>query len=159
MHKNSINKPVIKKTWKDIDQLMNKMQNMVQNLDTHVTKRSTKNKCFLLGVPNNGLIPSVYLSKLLKNKIHPKTLDHFMWNNLLTTDLRNNLHLIIDDIIDSGETMDRILFYLPNAKCLTLYGTPEGIKKLTDKYPNRVYAMEEVNFWIQFPWEPDGDEK
>lgn len=56
--------------------------------------------------------------------------------------------LIIDDLADSGKTLDLIRNYAKNSTIATLYAKPSGTES-TD-YFGRLFGSED---WIVFPWE------
>jgi hypoxanthine phosphoribosyltransferase len=59
--------------------------------------------------------------------------------------------LIVDDIIDSGDTMDTILQWLNQQKPKSIETTALFIKPWSKFIPT--YKVETVNEWITFPWE------
>jgi xanthine phosphoribosyltransferase len=61
--------------------------------------------------------------------------------------------LVIDDLVDSGDTFEIIRHYLPKAYYATLYAKPKGAE-LSDKYI-RDY---EQDAWIHFPWETNPED-
>ena len=89
------------------------------------------------GPPRGGLIPAVYLS-------------HELGVPLIVKPEKINKHtLIVDDIYDTGRTMDRITkAHKYFAVCVLWYnGDTKG--KLLVQYKN----IKVENQWIIFPWE------
>jgi xanthine phosphoribosyltransferase len=57
-------------------------------------------------------------------------------------------HLIIDDLVDTGETARRVRDMLPKAHFATVYAKPAG-RPLVDTYVTEVSQ----DTWILFPWD------
>jgi xanthine phosphoribosyltransferase len=58
--------------------------------------------------------------------------------------------LVIDELVDSGDTFRKLKELLPNSLFISLYAKPNGVSS-TDYYL-RAY---EQNNWLVFPWEFD----
>lgn len=58
--------------------------------------------------------------------------------------------LILDDLVDTGETAKVIRAMLPKAHFATVYAKPKG-KPLVDSFVTEVSQ----DTWIHFPWEED----
>ena len=56
--------------------------------------------------------------------------------------------LIVDDLVDTGETIKTIRQTLPNAHYATVYAKPSG-RKQVDTYVTEVSQ----DTWIYFPWD------
>jgi len=56
--------------------------------------------------------------------------------------------LVIDDLVDTGETLKAARTLLPHAHFITVYAKPEGIP-LVDTFVHRV----DQACWIVFPWD------
>lgn len=56
--------------------------------------------------------------------------------------------LVIDELVDSGKTLEKIRAYLPKSVFGVVYAKPEGAKA-TDFYAQ---TMEQTT-WLVFPWE------
>ncbi|GAA5214341.1 xanthine phosphoribosyltransferase [Corallincola platygyrae] len=56
--------------------------------------------------------------------------------------------LVVDDLVDTGETAKAIREMFPKAKFVTVYAKPQG-RPLVDEY----VADVEQETWIQFPWD------
>lgn len=98
----------------------------------------------IYGVPRGGLIPTVILSHklnlpLVKGDIGPDT-------------------LIIDDICDSGETLDKLV-----KKYQTLYSFPFNLKTAVLHYKPHTSCFEPTLYaekwnkdvWLVYPWEKE----
>lgn len=58
--------------------------------------------------------------------------------------------LVVDDLVDSGETFEIIRKHLPKAFFVTLYAKPKGAKQ------SDLFLKEyDQASWIHFPWEVD----
>jgi len=56
--------------------------------------------------------------------------------------------LIVDDLVDSGETAKALRERFPKARFVTVYAKPQG-KPLVDNYVTDI----EQDTWIQLPWD------
>ena len=56
--------------------------------------------------------------------------------------------LVVDDLVDTGETIKVVRSLLPHAHFATIYGKPEGIP-FVDTFVHRV----DRDCWIVFPWD------
>ncbi|MFU8784730.1 xanthine phosphoribosyltransferase [Aliidiomarina sp.] len=56
--------------------------------------------------------------------------------------------LVVDDLVDTGNTLRFLRKMLPKAKFITVYAKPEGLP-LVDEYEADI----EQNVWIHFPWD------
>ncbi len=133
----------------------------LKQLDLLIDKFGEFKPDIILAIARGGLCPALFISQKLGirelytlNSIHyddKKKLDHIKIYNIPDLDENNNI-LIVDDIIDSGDTMEEIL------------------KRLTKLYPNNRYkiatlfykksatikpdfSLNEANEWIDFFWD------
>jgi hypoxanthine phosphoribosyltransferase len=108
-------------SWDDIETL-------VDNLCKQISEK-TRTVTSVTGLQRGGLIPAVMVSHKLNlpyvYSIHPTT-------------------LVIDDICDTGETLNFILGGVPTA---VLHYKP------TAKHKPTFYAQEVGDEWIVYPWE------
>ena len=56
--------------------------------------------------------------------------------------------LVVDDLVDTGNTLRFLRKMLPKAKFITVYAKPKGLP-LVDEYEADI----EQNVWIHFPWD------
>ena len=56
--------------------------------------------------------------------------------------------LIVDDLVDTGETAKALRERFPKARFVTVYAKPQG-KPLVDNYVTDI----EQDTWIQLPWD------
>lgn len=110
----------------------------------------------LIAVTRGGLIPAGIISHALNitfietvclssyNDITNQQTDLTILKNLPIQNGKN--WLVIDDLIDTGATVEIIRKMLPGAHFASLYGKQHG-KHLIDTF------VREINAWIVFPWE------
>lgn len=58
--------------------------------------------------------------------------------------------LVVDDLVDSGETIKAVKQYFPKAVYVVLIAKPKGLM-VADHYVQIV----EQNIWVAFPWEKE----
>ena len=108
-------------SWDDITQSVDKLCKQISESTTTITS--------VTGLQRGGLIPAVMISHKLNlpyvYSIHPTT-------------------LVVDDICDTGETLNFILGEIPTA---VLHYKP------TANHTPTFYAEEVGNDWIVYPWE------
>jgi xanthine phosphoribosyltransferase len=121
----------------------------------------------IVGITRGGLIPAVYMSHYFNKPLN--TLEVSFRDSGVTEQptqiidhIRNGKKvLIVDDILDSGETIDWIyqqvnsfnLKYVDFLKTAVLFHN-EGKTGLVDPdYQGTVINKIENNVWIVFPWE------
>ena len=120
-------------TWSDIEALVDNLAEQINNLD--------KKPFYLYGVPRGGLIPATWLS-------HKTGLKYQQINSAQISQMADLSHiLIIDDICDSGETIQKIKENFPKCQTATLYYKETAIVK-----PD-IYGEIVGEEWIVFPWE------
>ena len=102
-------------TWSDIEALVDNLAEQINNLD--------KKPFYLYGVPRGGLIPATWLS-------HKTGLKYQQINSAQISQMADLSHiLIIDDICDSGETIQKIKENFPKCQTATLYYKKTAIVK------------------------------
>ena len=123
-------------SWEEIDVLVN-------NLSLKINNSKTKYKN-IFGLQRGGLIPAVMISHQLgipmaKGDIGPTT-------------------LIIDDICDSGETLDKLV-----KDYQTLYAFPFNLDTAVLHYKPHTSCFEPTfhselylsDYWLVYPWEKE----
>lgn len=107
----------------------------------------------ILAISKGGLIPAYYIAKILKiNYVDTACLSSYIGTErdsvkaikLGSSDEKG--WLIIDDIVETGITLEVVKSFYPNAKTAALY-----IKDSPTK-PN-FYTKEVIDSWINLPWE------
>ena len=143
------NKNFVKISWEDIDnysvQLANRVRPLIEN------KQITR----LCAITRGGLIPAALLARELDlryiDTICVKSYDNTESQEMQVLKMiegRSDDLLIVDEIAETGKTIEIIRKYLPDAVFVSLFATAEG-KKHVDFYE----ATKEDNDWFIFPWE------
>jgi hypoxanthine phosphoribosyltransferase len=120
-------------SWQDIEEITDILAKKILNLE--------KKPFYLYGHPRGGLIPAVILSH--KTGIAYQHLNAAQLSR--TADLSHIL--IIDDICDSGETIEQLRNNYNKIRIATLH------TKITSSIQPDVYGMEVEKEWIVYPWE------
>ena len=112
-------------------------------------------KCKLLVITKGGMIPAFYLAKHLPIA-YVETLCIKSYKNKKKSDKLRVIPsgkkveatrnwLIVDDLVDTGDTMKIAKKYFPNSKVATLYKKPHS--------PEPDFYAREVKGWVKFPWD------
>lgn len=124
-------------SWGDIEQLVDSLADDI--------KESGKNFTLIAGVTRGGLVPAVMLSHRLGIPMVG-----IASNEMIEHDHET---LIVDEIYDTGKTINKLRELNPRAKFAVLYSNrflPEldfpGVRQALDN-------------WIVFPWENKEDNK
>lgn len=126
-------------SWKEYEVLLGAILHDVENKDYDV----------VIGIKRGGLVPAVHMSNLLGIPMETVELqlrdgdgvfrcgDLSMYEN----------PLVVDDICDSGETLEELHKHLPKADIAVLIN-----KAISDKvtYYGAEYSTSK---WVVFPWE------
>jgi hypoxanthine phosphoribosyltransferase len=121
-------------TWEEIDARASELAQLIKN--------SGKEYRQIVGVARGGLIPAVLLS-------HRLGIDHV--SSVCSSSsliLRIDRTLIVDDLVDSGATSERLSRYLFWTDVAVLYAKPDG-ELMADYFAERVPQ----DTWLVFPWE------
>ena len=111
----------------------------------------------IIAVSRGGLVPAAILARELDvrlvDTICVSSYDHQQQRELsiLKHAISENDGegcLIVDDLVDTGETARVIRDLFPKARFITLYAKPQG-RELVDEY----IADVEQETWIQLPWD------
>jgi len=135
-------------SWKTVEKLCKKIALQIKQ-DGFVPD-------VIVSIARGGVIPSRILCDLLNiNEMVVvnvryytgigKTLDqpHFLY---LPPKLSYKNILVVDDIADSGKTLELVKSVYPNCKIAVLHTKPTSITK-----PD--YYGEQTRYWIVYPWE------
>ena len=117
----------------------------------------------IIGVSRSGMIPAtlvaIELDLRLLESVCVSSYDHKTQSDVKilkppgVTDLNDGQGwIIIDDLVDTGETAKALKTLLPAAKIATLYAKPQGMP-YTDYY----IAETTQDTWIYFPWDAAPD--
>lgn len=113
----------------------------------------------IIAVTRGGLVPAAILARELNIRYidtvcvasyhthqEQSELKVIKESNELTGDGEG--FLVVDDLVDTGETAKAIREMFPKAKFVTVYAKPQG-KALVDEY----VADVEQDTWIELPWD------
>lgn len=140
----------LKLTWEDVDR---DICELAKKLSPELMKRNIK-KVYL--VSRGGLVPAAVIARELDmhylDTICIESYDSMTKSSstrvLKMAEGSGSDTLVIDDLVDSGETMKLIRQRMPDALLATVYAKPKG-KPFTDIY----YKDIPQDVWIMFPWE------
>jgi xanthine phosphoribosyltransferase len=111
---------------------------------------------FIIGIKRGGLLPSVKFSHILSVPLRVATIYKDNINIELEDVSKSSNILLVDEICDSGDTLQKMRSYLlhegfANIRSACLY---YNIRQsfLVD-YSARKIDREKENGWIVFPWE------
>jgi hypoxanthine phosphoribosyltransferase len=119
---------------------------------------------FIVGIVRGGLIPAVIIShklgiplEVLQWSTRDFKNQDISFGLKLKHDYGHKELLLVDDIVDNGETIYNILKHLPNAKTATLiYNTQQ--KLVIPNYYGRTIDRAVDKEWVNFWWEKcDGE--
>ncbi len=110
----------------------------------------------IIAVSRGGLVPAAILARELNirvvDSICVSSYDHDQQRELhilKNAELADSpTLLIVDDLVDTGETAKALRQLYPQACFVTVYAKPQG-KPLVDKYVTDI----EQETWIQLPWD------
>jgi len=134
-------------SWEKFEKDIKKLVKILQNDATKFNK--------LAIIANGALIPAYYVKKhLTMAEIDVMSIISYRGNKKLgkpqviphrkQKDTRKHW-LILDDLIDTGETFEKVKEYYPHSRTACLYRKPHS--------PKTEYFVEEIDAWIVFPWE------
>ena len=111
----------------------------------------------LVCITRGGLAPASLVSRFLNFK-HVETIClssyHDETNQRTSLEIIKPFHsnesgiLVIDDIVDSGKTFQKVRTMIPQAHMASLYAKPSGIPHV-NTYENQIGQ----DTWVVFPWE------
>lgn len=136
-------------TW---DQFSNHTQQLSEQLVALDKKWTT-----IVAVARGGLVPATILSHTLAihsietvciNSYDDETFEQQALSVLKEYKSDSAQILVIDDLVDSGDTFKIIRQMLPNAHYACVYAKPAGIQT-TDSFYQEVPG----DTWLVFPWE------
>jgi len=120
-------------SWDDIEKQVDSLAEQINKMD--------KKPFYIYGVPRGGAIPAVWLS-------HKTGINYYQLNSAQISKTADLSHiLIVDDICDSGETIQKLKENFPKCQTATLYHKETAIDK-----PD-IYGKISTYDWIYFPWE------
>ena len=145
----TMNKNFIKLTWQDIDDYVVRLANRLRPVveEKHITK--------ICAITRGGLFPAA----LLAREFDLRYIDTICARSYVGTESKDveilkiaadtgENFLVVDEIAETGKTIDAIRKCLKNTVVATIFATEEG-KKHVDFYE----AVKADNDWLMFPWE------
>lgn len=136
-----------------------KISRDIRTLVNQVLLRSSFKPNIVLGIARGGVVPAVYLSHALDIAFYVVNIGSYTENNK-QGELKTNQPLpefngkdilIVDDLVDTGDTMKFLLdkYSVANrVKTAVLYNKQASI--ISPDYFVEIFDKEE---WIEFPWE------
>ncbi|WP_148253836.1 xanthine phosphoribosyltransferase [Aidingimonas lacisalsi] len=109
----------------------------------------------VVAITRGGLIPAALIARELDIRLIDtvciKSYEHMDQGGLQI--LKGIEHdgehwLLVDDLVDTGKTANKVREMLPKAHFVTVYAKPDG-RPLVDQYLTEVAQ----DCWIQFPWD------
>lgn len=127
-------------TWQGIDKVVNDLVGFLNDSEFDA----------VFGIANGGIIPAV----LVANRLGIKYIETINKDdNILDIEKlmdRYETVLIVDDINDTGKTLDRFM----HIDTVALYNCVTLFKRHSTKWPNVLCGHELDNDdWLHFPWE------
>lgn len=111
----------------------------------------------IVAITRGGLVPAAVIARELGihlvDTVCVSSYDYKIQGNadiLKGIDHTGDGHLIVDDLVDTGNTARIVRQMLPRAHFATVYAKPEG-KPLVDTYITEVSQ----DTWILFPWDSE----
>jgi len=140
-----------KLTWQDIDRCVRVLASKVKAYRPDV----------VIGIARGGLIPAVMLSHLLRTEFDfvrilfytdiEKHLERPLLLKPVTIRLQNKRVLIVDDVVDTGKTMQVAIEHVRHCGAMDVRTAALCCKTRTLRTPD--YYVEFVDHWVVFPWE------
>lgn len=134
-------------SWEDMHRTTRHLAQMLLNEDRKYRA--------IIAVSRGGLVPAAILARELNirliDTICISSYNHDKQGELaIIKDVLDDAEdiLIVDDLVDTGNTAKVIKNKFPNAKFVTVYAKPKG-KPLVDMYVTDI----EQETWIHLPWD------
>jgi len=137
-------------SWEDMDKSLSALAELLAPVI------SQKNIKILCAVTRGGMVPAAILAR----QLHIHHIETICINSYLDCEVQESSKiikmldgdgtgvLVIDDLVDSGKTMNIVKEHLPKATTAVLFAKPQG-KPFSD------YFLREIpqDLWVCFPWE------
>ncbi|NFV79503.1 xanthine phosphoribosyltransferase [Magnetospirillum aberrantis] len=114
--------------------------------------------CGIVAVTRGGLVPAAILSRELDiHLVETVCVSTYDDRDIRDPQVLKTLAgdgagwLVVDDLVDTGATLQVLRGMLPKAHFATVYAKPKG-QPLVDTFAT-VFAQ---STWVAFPWEPPG---
>ena len=109
----------------------------------------------IVAITRGGLVPAAIVSRELEVRLFDtvcvSSYDHQAQGDITILKRREGdgeATLIVDDLVDTGNTAKVVRELLPKAHCATVYAQPAG-RPLVDTFVTEVSQ----DTWIHFPWD------
>jgi xanthine phosphoribosyltransferase len=126
-----------------------------------ILNQSNKEFDRIIGISRGGIFPSLILGRELNIKnIHTIIVSgytddidtgqrkiHYYYDDFLIFD--HSKTLVVDDLSDTGKTIEEVRKILPNCTYVTVYAKPLG----SDHPDFSAVAIDNQDTWLVFPWE------
>jgi len=147
-----------KLSWSDVEKI-------TDDLATKI-KASNFKPDYIVGIATGGLIPLYFLAKKLDDIDNVLTVTATSYDKdrkkdlkilyLPQIDLAHKKVLLVDDITETGDTMEQISkIFKESYKIGELKTATLGVNKDKCKFYPDFYIVEEQGEWVVFPWEKD----
>lgn len=139
-------------TWNDYGELASALANKIAS--------SRKSFDIVVGVARGGIPVAMFVADRLGVKIDIINVKSYVGVakrvqpkivSTLTEAVKGKRVLVVDDLVDEGDTMKTVLTYL-NSEKPKLISTAVLFKKPWSKFDPKYY-LESVDEWVVFPWE------
>ncbi|MCL4435126.1 MAG: phosphoribosyltransferase domain-containing protein [Thaumarchaeota archaeon] len=140
--------------WAEFGRLVEKLISKI--------KASNHNYDLVIGIARGGIPPALEIANRLNLKIDFVNIKSYLNDrtkqkpkilSTLSEKVEGCRILIVDDIIDSGDTMETIMEWLNQQKPRSIETTALFVKPWSRFTPT--YTVETVKEWIIFPWESE----
>ena len=147
-----------KLTWEDIEKATDKISKKIKDIGF--------NPDYIIGITTGGLIPLYFLAKKLNDTDNVLTISATSYDKdrkkdlriiyLPKVDLSGKKVLLVDEIVETGDTLKKISDILINEyKVGELKTATLGVNTDKCKFFPDFYSFEEKGEWVVFPWEKD----
>ncbi|MCP1339693.1 xanthine phosphoribosyltransferase [Idiomarina sp. M1R2S28] len=112
----------------------------------------------IIAVSRGGLVPAAIVSRELNIRVvdcvavssydHTEQRDDLQVMKDVTATEDGEGFLVVDDLVDTGNTLKFLRERLPKAKFVTVYAKPSGMEMVDD-----YVADLDQDTWIHFPWD------
>lgn len=141
----------MKLTWQEIERLVEDLASKIQAVEPLGKYRG------IIAISRGGLVPAGMLSYALNiNRVrvagvesyHQKDQTHLKTIHIPRIEKGSGHYLLIDDLVDTGKTVNYLRKSLPPVTVATLIAKPKGESEAD------VFAKEcPQDTWVTFPWE------
>ena len=139
-------------TWKHVE---SRVRIIADQIMMDIPEQTPK----FIGVERGGVIPVMMLTQLCNSKFESIRLDFGAYGDLMVpSDLDkfygNDTVIVIDDISDTGHTLDKISKYIARNTNLRIKTATLYMRFTSDFVPDYLGSKFNDDRWLHFPWEP-----